>query len=64
MLETHYISSPEIESVGYDPDIKELRVRMRNGKETLLSKIEKETYTELMQSGAKMKFLQKLIDTV
>ncbi|TGM53227.1 KTSC domain-containing protein [Leptospira adleri] len=64
MLETHYISSPEIESVGYDPDIKELRVRMRNGKETVLSKIEKETYTELMQSGAKMKFLQKLIESV
>ncbi|AOP35356.1 hypothetical protein A0128_16815 [Leptospira tipperaryensis] len=64
MLETHYISSPEIESIGYDPEIKELHVRMRNGKERIFVKIEREVYTELMQSGSKMEFLQKLIESV
>ncbi|MBM9579312.1 KTSC domain-containing protein [Leptospira sp. 201903070] len=60
MLETHYISSPEIESIGYDPEIKELRICMRNGKEKILSNIEIEVYTKLMQSGSKIEFLRNL----
>ncbi|MBM9501207.1 KTSC domain-containing protein [Leptospira sp. 201903071] len=64
MLETHYISSPEIESIGYDPEIGELHIRMRDGKEKILSGIKTEVYTKLMQSGSKAEFLRNLIESI
>ncbi|RHX88235.1 KTSC domain-containing protein [Leptospira stimsonii] len=64
MLETHFISSPEIESIGYDAEHKELHVRMRNGKERIFYNVEKQTYSELMQSGSKMEFLKKMNPSV
>lgn len=62
MMETHYISSPEIESVGYDPDNGDLVIRFRNGNEKKFEKVPKETYVALMQSGSKMEFVQKSIE--
>ncbi|MCG6169286.1 KTSC domain-containing protein [Leptospira sanjuanensis] len=60
MLETHYISSPEIESIGYDFETGNLVIRFRNGKEKRYADIPKETYVALMQSGSKMKFVESL----
>ncbi|PJZ58753.1 KTSC domain-containing protein [Leptospira barantonii] len=64
MMETHYISSPEIESVGYDEDNGDLLIRFREGNEQSFTKIRKEIYVALMQSGSKMEFVRKLIDGV
>ncbi|XDD49838.1 KTSC domain-containing protein [Leptospira sp. WS92.C1] len=61
MLETHYISSPEIESISYDFEIKELLVCFRNRNEKRFSNIKREIYTSLMQSRSKTDFIRKLI---
>ncbi|AYV55549.1 KTSC domain-containing protein [Leptospira kmetyi] len=63
MMETHYISSPEIESVGYDADNGDLSIRFRDGSAKEFRNIPKETYVALMQSGSKMEFVQKRIET-
>ncbi|MBW0432671.1 KTSC domain-containing protein [Leptospira yasudae] len=60
MLETHYISSPEIESIGYDFETCDLLIRFRSGEEKRYADVSKETYVSLMQSGSKMKFVETL----
>ena len=62
MPEMHFVTSSNIEAIGYDPDTMELHVRfLRSGETYVYYAVESWVFDDIMQADSKGKYLHHQI---
>lgn len=59
-----HVNSSTIQTIGYNPDSKTMRVRFHSGKEYTYHDVPPETHEAFIQSGSKGQFLHQNIKGV
>ena len=64
MPEMHYVDSSNVESIGYDPDTRELYVHFKRSGNYVYSEVEEWVFGEFLQADSKGRYLNQMIKGV
>jgi len=64
MPEMHYVDSSNVESIGYDPDTRELHVHFKESRNYVYFEVEEWKFNEFLQADSKGRYLNEMIKGV